>query len=80
MELIPEDSRGNRVQGDVWLHEADGNFIISNEKKRPLLFVGLRDCIVVNTKDGVLICHKETAEQLKPLVQQILDKDKKKDK
>jgi mannose-1-phosphate guanylyltransferase len=71
MDLIPEGRDGNRTRGNVVADGGRGNFLISTEDERPLLCAGLSDCIVVSTKHGVLVCRKDQAEQLKPLVERL---------
>lgn len=76
MELVPEDKHGNRVRGNSLLHKTGNSFVVSADEDRPLIVAGLDDCIVISTKDGVLVCRNDMAESLKPLVQRILDKKK----
>ena len=62
---LPADAQGNTLQGTVIVHDAHGNIAIS--KKRLIALCGVRDLIVVETEDAVLVCHRDAAEQIKQL-------------
>jgi mannose-1-phosphate guanylyltransferase len=78
MDLLPQDRDGNRVSGRVAVDSARNNLLISTVSGRPLLCSGIENCIVVHTQEGVLVCHRDRAESLKPLVETILRQKKKK--
>jgi mannose-1-phosphate guanylyltransferase len=72
MDLLPQDSEGNRVIGRVTVDAAGNNLLITTVEGRPMLCSGIQDCVVVHTQEGVLVCHRDRAEVLKPLVETIL--------
>ncbi len=59
------DEAGNTVRGSVVLHDAQNNIAISH--KRVIALCGVRDLIVVETDDAILVCHRDAAEQIKLL-------------
>jgi len=69
--LLPADADGNRLRGNVILDRARGNLVIW-ESERPLLIVGLSDCVIVQGPAGTLICPKSHVDSLKSLVEHIL--------
>lgn len=60
------DARGNVVDGDVYFSECDNSLISSNS--RLVAGVGLRDMIVVETSDAVMVAHKDHAQDVKKIV------------
>lgn len=62
---LPADAHGNTLQGAVTVHDAHDNIAIS--KKRLIALCGVRDLIVVETEDAILVCHRDAAEQIKHL-------------
>jgi mannose-1-phosphate guanylyltransferase len=62
---LGSDARGNTTRGNVVLHEADGNIVIAGD--RLIALCGVRDLIVVETADAILVCHRDAAEQIKHL-------------
>lgn len=67
--VSPQDVHGNVVQGDVLLQNTSSSLLLA--RHRLLTAVGLRDLIVVETADAVLIAHKDQAQDVKAIVQQL---------
>lgn len=68
-ELTAADELGNRFEGEVLAHNAQNNFVSSNERLTAL--VGVQDLLVVNTPDALLIAHKDNAQDVKHVVTQL---------
>jgi len=68
---LPLDAQGNTLQGAVALHDAQNNIVIS--RGRTIALCGVRDLIVVETPDAILVCHRAAAEQVKSLQSQLPD-------
>lgn len=62
---LPADIHGNTLQGAVAIHDSQGNIVIS--KKRVVALCGVKDLIVIETEDAILVCHRDSAEQVKHL-------------
>src|SRR5260221_723108 len=62
---LPADGHGNTLRGAVAVHDSHGNIAIS--QKRLIALCGVRDLIVVETPDAILVCHRDAAEQIKHL-------------
>ncbi len=60
------DARGNVARGDVYLDEV-GNSLVRAES-RIVAVVGVRDLIVVETADAVLVAHRDQAERVSGVV------------
>ncbi len=65
-ELTPADDCGNRVVGDVLVHHTSNCYIHGQEKT--VVVLGLRDMIIVDTPDALLIAHKDFAQHLRDVV------------
>jgi len=59
------DASGNTIRGAHALHDAKDNIVISNG--RTIALCGVRDLIVVETDDAVLVCHRNAAQAIKSL-------------
>jgi len=67
----PEDANGNVVRGQAELAESSGNIVYSRDEDHLVALLGVDDLIVVRTDDATLVCHKDKAQSIKALVQQI---------
>ncbi|MFO7306872.1 MAG: mannose-1-phosphate guanylyltransferase/mannose-6-phosphate isomerase [Gammaproteobacteria bacterium] len=65
-EAIPADENGNVTIGDVLTSDTRGCYLQATS--RLLATVGLRDHVVVETKDAVLVAPKERVQDVKDLV------------
>jgi mannose-1-phosphate guanylyltransferase len=62
---MSKDAHGNTLRGKVTTHDSHGNIAIAD--KRVIALCGVRDLIVVETEDAILVCHRNAAEQIKQL-------------
>ncbi|HEY2886180.1 MAG TPA: mannose-1-phosphate guanylyltransferase/mannose-6-phosphate isomerase [Rhizomicrobium sp.] len=67
--LQKHDSDGNALQGDVLIHDSQGNFVRS--EKAVTALVGVRDLVVVVTEDAVLVAERNRAQDVKAIVEQL---------
>lgn len=65
-EVADKDAAGNVCRGDVLHLDASGNLL--RAEHRLLAAVGLRDTVVVETRDAVLVAPRERLDGLKQLV------------
>lgn len=65
-DVHAKDSNGNVIKGDVVLHDSRNCLVHGNGKLVTL--VGLDDVVVVETKDAVMIAHKDKVQDVKKLV------------
>ena len=68
-EAIPGDKNGNVALGDVLTSDSHGCYLHSTS--RLVAAVGLRDHVVVETKDAVLVAPKDRVQDVKELVNQL---------
>lgn len=65
--LLPADKGGNVVHGKYVGIDTE-NCIIYNETNRLVATLGLRDVVIVDTGDAVLVCHKDSVQQVRDVV------------
>ncbi|MGR5135885.1 mannose-1-phosphate guanylyltransferase/mannose-6-phosphate isomerase [Vibrio jasicida] len=68
-EVADKDSEGNAVRGDVLVEKTSNSYIYSQNKL--VATVGVEDLIVVETKDAVLVAHKDKVQDVKGIVEQL---------
>ena len=64
-ESVGHDARGNFTRGDVIAEDTDGCFLYA--QSRLLAAVGLKDHVVVETKDAVLVAPKDRVQDVKKI-------------
>jgi mannose-1-phosphate guanylyltransferase len=73
---IKPDAEGNCAVGDFIHVDAARNIIYdarSKDRRTPIAVVGLRDSILVQTDDAVLLAHKSQAQKIKELVKKLAE-------
>jgi mannose-1-phosphate guanylyltransferase len=63
------DADGNVMEGDGFLLDSSGCAVFGGQ--RLVAGAGLKDLIVVDTPDALLICHKDRAQDVKRIVQRL---------
>jgi mannose-1-phosphate guanylyltransferase len=67
---VLSEKKDNLIKGLALHHKAEGSLIYNFEKKL-VAVTGLKDIIVVNTKDALLIAPKNQSEAVKELIEKI---------
>ena len=70
-ELYESDEAGNRIQGKAVLVESRDCFVQGED--RLVAAVGVRDLVIVDTGDAVLVAHRDRAQDVKEVVNQLSD-------
>jgi len=68
------DDLGNATDGDVYVHDAKDNLLISQH--RLLAAVGVDNLVVVETPDAVLVIPKQRAQEVKNVVQYLKEQQR----
>ncbi|MFO1467186.1 MAG: mannose-1-phosphate guanylyltransferase/mannose-6-phosphate isomerase [Steroidobacteraceae bacterium] len=68
-DSLPADEQGNVLRGDVLAHDSSDCFV--HATSRLVGVVGLKDHVVVETKDAVLVAPKDKVQDVKELVSKI---------
>jgi mannose-1-phosphate guanylyltransferase / mannose-6-phosphate isomerase len=65
-EAVAQDVQGNVSKGDVIVEDTTGSYLYA--ESRLIAAVGLKDHVVVETKDAVLVAPKDKVQDVKKLV------------
>ena len=65
-DISAKDCNSNAIKGDVFIKDTTNSYI--NASHHTIAAIGLKDLIVVDTADVVLIVHKNKAEEVKDIV------------
>lgn len=68
-EVHDKDANGNVTMGDVVVHDSRNCLVHGNGKL--VSVVGLDDIVVVETKDAMMIAHKDRVQDVKKVVNQL---------
>lgn len=66
--VMPTDAHGNVIRGDALVIDSARNVILA-EGQRLVATVGLRDMVVVDTGDAVLVVPRERAQDVRKIVE-----------
>ena len=72
-ELTPADGARNAIVGEVVALDTESSILYGG--RRLLAAIGLRDMVVVDTPDALLVCPKAKAQQVKELVDELKRRD-----
>jgi mannose-1-phosphate guanylyltransferase/mannose-6-phosphate isomerase len=67
--LSPQDQQGNTLSANVLDRGSKNSFVYSS--RRPIATIGLKDLVVVDAEDALLICTNERIQEVKTVVQQL---------
>jgi mannose-1-phosphate guanylyltransferase len=68
-DVSDKDKKGNVTEGDVILHNAKDCYVKSGD--RLVAAVGLNDLVVVDTKDALMVAHKDSVQDAKLIAQKL---------
>ncbi len=66
---LKTDAAGNASRGAVVVANAANNIAISNG--RTIALCGVKDLVVVETADAILVCHRDAVQDIKKIVTQL---------
>lgn len=69
LEANPRDENGNMIRGDVYLENIQDTLILAEH--RMVAAIGLKDLMIIETPDAVLVVHKEHAQNVRNVVAQL---------
>ena len=70
-QLLPQDEHGNAIRGEAMLLDCQNNLVFAD--KRLIAAIGLKDLVVVDTPDALLICHKDRVQEVRQVVERLKD-------
>lgn len=66
-EVRPTDPQGNVIEANVLLHDVHDSIFYSTQGAKPIAAAGVRDLIVVDTPEAVLVVPKDRAQDVREL-------------
>ena len=66
-EVSTQDAQGNATRGDVYIAETANSYV--RAETRMVAAIGVRDLVIVETADAVLVMHKDFAQDVKHTVE-----------
>jgi len=66
---LPPDPSGNTLRGPVAVVASTNNIAVSNG--RMIALCGVKDLVVVETADAILVCHRDAVQNIKQIVPQL---------
>jgi mannose-1-phosphate guanylyltransferase len=66
---LQTDAAGNASRGPVFVAGASNNIAVSNG--RTIALCGVKDLVIVETADAILVCHRDAVQDIKKLVGQL---------
>ena len=66
-EVGRQDEQGNVIKGDVKIHDVQNSFVHSEH--RFVAGIGIKDMVIVETADAVLVADKQRAQDVKKIVE-----------
>lgn len=73
-DVSAKDENGNAFKGDVKVVDTKNTLVIGEDKL--VVTVGVEDLVIVNTKDAMLVAHKDKSQYVKVIVQQLKDEQR----
>ena len=68
-DISEKDGNGNVAHGDVILHDSSNSYVRTDGKL--VAAIGVDDLVIVSTKDALMVSHKDSAQHIKVIVDQL---------
>ncbi len=65
-EVQGKDASGNALRGDVYIDDVENSLV--RAESRMVAVIGVKDLVVVETSDAVLVAHKDSVQDVKEIV------------
>lgn len=75
-DVLPKDKKNNIILADSLNLDSMNTLIYSQDSKRLIATIGLKDLVIVDTPDALLVCKKERSQEIKKLVEVLKKKRK----
>ena len=78
-DILKEDENGNLILAEkVMVIDSKGNLVFqesSDGAERLIALLGVRDLIIIDTGDAILVCPRERAEEVRQVVERLENED-----
>ena len=72
--LSPQDGHGNTLRGSVLAIDNEASFVHANGTDRLIATIGLKNTVIVDTPDALLVCANDRVQDVKAVVEQLRTK------
>ena len=66
-KILPTDAAANHTEGPAYIMEGKGNLVMARSK--PVVLLGMENCIVIETEDAVLVLPKDRDQDVKKVIE-----------
>lgn len=73
-QVLPGDTMGNSCRGDVISEDTKNTLVIA--ENRLVTTLGVEDLVIVETKDAVLVAHRDQAQEVKKIVSKLREQNR----
>lgn len=73
-DISPKDRKNNITWANCLNLETSQTLIFSQDPKKLIATIGLKDMVIIDTPDSLLICRKDKTQEIKKLVAKLKDK------
>ncbi|EHK2873927.1 mannose-1-phosphate guanylyltransferase/mannose-6-phosphate isomerase [Vibrio parahaemolyticus] len=73
-EVSEQDEQYNVIRGDVLVDNSQRCYI--NSSNRLIAAIGVEDLVIVDTKDALLVAHRDSVQDVKNIVSSLKEKDR----
>ena len=71
-DILPSDEDGNIIMGGRHIQvDTHDSLVYMNQDRRLIVTIGVKDLVVVDTGDVVLVCRKDQAQKVRQVVEQL---------
>jgi mannose-1-phosphate guanylyltransferase len=71
-DVLTGDEHGNIVMGGAYIGlDTKKSLVYTATEHRLIVTIGVEDLVVVDTGDVLLVCHKEQAQRIRQIVNQL---------
>lgn len=71
-EVLPGDEYGNLIMGGAHIGlDTNRSLVYTAKEHRLIVTIGVKDLVVVDTGDVLLVCHKDQAQRIRQIVNQL---------
>ena len=74
LDILPKNAKGNVERGDIVTIDSSNNYIHGDKKLISAL--GVKDLVIVDTSDALLVAHRDKVEDVKKIVEHLKAKNR----
>ena len=76
-DLNKKDENKNAGHSELVAHKSKGCYVQADDAKKLVALVGVKNLVVVDTGDALLICHRKKTQNVRDIVTELKEKGRK---